>query len=1012
MKLVPSIAAVALLSLRLAASVFGADEVDKAAIQELVPIASGTTLATLDKLATSATVPKLSSFKSQTLTLVLLVSNTDASDAKRREFGPLKGQPIKPSEIVGEMTRYVKGSGRLRFAFGPVTMIQADRIKKFTADIDRDMATGIIEFEVPKLYAGRVEYTARKHDGKWRIQEFRLPARGIHLKLEKDGTWKHVKVDPKKNTNANGALLVPKPIQVVINKRCIGCHSADNVEGDVRFDTLSALGKDAWLELLNKAQEQLFFGLMPPKDAEQPTESEHTLVSDWVRTELKKFGVSKLDEKMRHPDYGNYVNHEKLFSGEIKQKAYTSARRWLVSPQIFIQRVIDVFKIQGRDRERYKRGFYGVTNPIILPDRSGVRYYDNTTLDGGHLLMMLTNADWISYKQIRAARVKNGELKANEFSNPKDRWFPRETPEPFEAIILKESQPTDDELTDAIHTQFDCVLRRRASDQELQKYLELIRSAIALGGNTEGLRQMLVTVLLESEFLYRLEFGAGDTDKSGRKKLSPREASYAIAYAISDRGPDAGLVKAAREGMLNTKGDYKREVLRLLNDSTTFLAEGAPSVNSIHLKSHKVTHPKINRFFREFFGYPNSIKVFKDTARSGGFYGNPDRGYTGTAGGITNEADRVVDFILRQDRNVFEQLLTTEKFFVLHPYSNEKGAEIVAAWRKSYEQFKDSDWQDNPEKFITDNFEKHKQLFKNIKITDLKGRHNVRGFKRFMGYFDQTFGKGITPFIYPWFFHGGQTFRYSKIYSLPGAPGSGPIGASGIYRDSDNWDYPVVQPFKIANRKGILTHPAWLVAHSQNTATDPVRRGRWIREKLLAGHVPDVPITVDAQIPEDPHRTLRERLDSVTTKQECWKCHQHMNPLGLPFEAYDDFGRYRTEESFEHPDNLIKRGNGKSSADVFKTKSVNSKGHLSGTGDNQLDGEVNDAIDMIERLAKSDRVRQSFIRHAFRYFMGRNEILSDSQTLVDADRAYVESDGSFKAVVVSLLTSDSFIYRK
>jgi hypothetical protein len=39
-------------------------------------------------------------------------------------------------------------------------------------------------------------------------------------------------------------------------------------------------------------------------------------------------------------------------------------------------------------------------------------------------------------------------------------------------------------------------------------------------------------------------------------------------------------------------------------------------------------------------------------------------------------------------------------------------------------------------------------------------------------------------------------------------------------------------------------------------------------------------------------------------------------------------------------------------------------------------------------------------------------MLSDSQTLIDADNAYVQSGGSFKAVVVSLLTSDSFMYRK
>ncbi len=44
--------------------------------------------------------------------------------------------------------------------------------------------------------------------------------------------------------------------------------------------------------------------------------------------------------------------------------------------------------------------------------------------------------------------------------------------------------------------------------------------------------------------------------------------------------------------------------------------------------------------------------------------------------------------------------------------------------------------------------------------------------------------------------------------------------------------------------------------------------------------------------------------------------------------------------------------------------------------------------------------------------MGRNETLSDSKTLMNAENAYVGSKGSFNEVIVSLLTSDSFIYRK
>ena len=78
----------------------------------------------------------------------------------------------------------------------------------------------------------------------------------------------------------------------------------------------------------------------------------------------------------------------------------------------------------------------------------------------------------------------------------------------------------------------------------------------------------------------------------------------------------------------------------------------------------------------------------------------------------------------------------------------------------------------------------------------------------------------------------------------------------------------------------------------------------------------------------------------------------------------------------------------------------------------KVDGKVKDAVEMMHRLGRSDRARQSFIRHLFRYFMGRNEMLSDSKTLIEAEKAYLDNGGSFKALVVSILSSDSFLYRR
>lgn len=207
-----------------------------------------------------------------------------------------------------------------------------------------------------------------------------------------------------------------------------------------------------------------------------------------------------------------------------------------------------------------------------------------------------------------------------------------------------------------------------------------------------------------------------------------------------------------------------------------------------------------------------------------------------------------------------------------------------------------------------------------------------------------------------------------------------------------DWKWTPKQPITLPGkqRAGIVTQPAWLVAKSDNFDNHPIRRGLWIRNKLLGGTIPDLPITVDAQLPTDPTQTLRQRMQ-VTRETYCWQCHSKMNPLGLSFEMYDHFGRWRTKEL---------------------AKPVLSEGSIDRSGDASLDGQVDNAVELVHRLADSERVRQVFVRHAFRYWMGRNETLADAATLRRADRAYVESGGSMKALITSLLTSDSFLYRK
>ncbi|MGK0204964.1 MAG: mono/diheme cytochrome c family protein [Planctomycetota bacterium] len=813
------------------------------------------------------------------------------------------------------------------------------------------------------------------------------------------------------------AITTLRDVHVLLQRNCIECHGADKQKGETRFDTLAKLAPADRAELLGRALEMVQLGEMPPEDEPQPSHEERKQLSAWLTAQLDAADGPARRDKLRYPHYGNLVDHEQLFSGAVHAKAYTPSRRWLVSPQIFHERVMDVFQLTGRDRQNKQHSsFVGVTNPFILTDHSGVRYYDIDALDGGDLLVMLGNAKWIADRQILIARLVGGD-KQVAFPNPKDRWKPRSLPKSYAAfttILRKTDAPTLAEMTAAVQEQFDCVLRQPANDAQQNKYVELMRSSIALAGNAAGLRQMLVAVLLESDFVYRREFGNGPVDQHGRNQLAPREAAYAISYALGDRRPDAKLTQAAVMGKLATGKDYAREVRRLLADPNYYRGQIDPSLNGKHFRSNVTSHPKIIRFFREFFGYPTATKIFKDPPRSGGIYRNPGRGTTATPGRLILETDRMVTRFVENDQDVFRLLLTSNEFYVYHDKDNAKGQQIIAEWQQAYERLKHSNWRTEPKQVLAE----HLEFLKGIKSMRVKDASRPGELINYMHFFDDYFGQGIKPFTtHPWAH--GYTLHHAPLYNLPPTPG---IGRYGSWKSSKYlgdkiakktfWDYPTKQPFRIKQRMGILTHPSWLIAHSTNFFPDAIRRGRWIREKLLAGRVPDVPITVDAQVPDDPHKTFRLRVEEVTAPNECWKCHKHMNPLGLPFESFDDFGRFRTEEALEHPDNLIKPGNGKTTFDVYPTAPVVTTGGLTGTGDPQLDGNVVDAFDLIGRLARSGRVRQSIIRHAFRFYLGRNELLSDAQTLLNADRAYVDNGGSFRAVIVSLLSSDSFVYRK
>ena len=137
---------------------------------------------------------------------------------------------------------------------------------------------------------------------------------------------------------------------------------------------------------------------------------------------------------------------------------------------------------------------------------------------------------------------------------------------------------------------------------------------------------------------------------------------------------------------------------------------------------------------------------------------------------------------------------------------------------------------------------------------------------------------------------------------------------------------------------------------SANSDNHAIHRGRWIRERLLGGRILEVPITVNAMLPEEPHNGLRERM-RVTREEYCWKCHKTMDPLGLPFEQFDHIGRYRTVEI------VVDKEKNKATTGrrTMTTVPIDTTGAITDSGDPKIDGEVKGPFDLIEKLAQSER---------------------------------------------------------
>lgn len=746
---------------------------------------------------------------------------------------------------------------------------------------------------------------------------------------------------------------------------CVDCHGKTDPEGNLSLHDLgpvdevnSGTWKAVWAQVTLKE--------MPPKDADQPDVVQRLLFSDWIVGELTRVMRDKGGFRAHlDPDKGNFVDHGLLFGplpdGIKLQPTSSPARLWRVTPQEHITRLNELINTEPKfdpqkpglrthgDAVPTNHGgelklYFGTDNiiqwqggtvayatavksvPAVLATarRHGLENYpDLYSVNSAEATQILDVADdivrYMAYGPLSIARAYQitddpksiaDKMRGDLRGLPTSLVYSTKILRPLTPVyeLLKDEGVTDERLRAAVDYLFESLTFRPPTRAESDSYLTIVKQSIEKLGKEDGAALGLSAIFLDRDALFRPELAeAGTPDQCGRVMLQDWELGLAVNHALRYIQPDDELRKAIVAGRMRTREDVRREVKRLLADDS-------------------IRKPRILQFFRDYFDYDLAGYICKDTKALAETGANTkgDAHYRAMFD-ATASTDRLIELILQEDKDVFRQLLTTNKVIAT------KSDNVYFGERLS----------------TTDKAPAARQNKKRANDNPTVAEADLTGPKTYARVSRRSFGNG--------------SMQPERILA------TAPEG----------------------QRLGILTHPSWLVSHSDATDNHAIRRGRWIRERLLGGGVPDVPITVDAMLPDEPHHTLRERM-RVTRQDYCWNCHKKMDPLGLPFEMYNHAGLFRTTEL---------------------GSPVDTSGDVIDSGDPVLDGKVASALEMIQKLAASQRAEQVFVRHAFRFWMGRNETLNDRPVLQEAHRAYQDGGGSMNALLTALLTSDAFLYR-
>lgn len=109
-------------------------------------------------------------------------------------------------------------------------------------------------------------------------------------------------------------------------------------------------------------------------------------------------------------------------------------------------------------------------------------------------------------------------------------------------------------------------LRRPLTPEEASQYLTIFETGPGNGDFPLGVRLTVAAMLQSPHFLYRVEFGVGESEPIVGKRLLPYETATRLSYLLWANTPDAALFDAAESGRLDDAAGIETEAQRMLAD--------------------------------------------------------------------------------------------------------------------------------------------------------------------------------------------------------------------------------------------------------------------------------------------------------------------------------------------------------------------------------------------------------------------------------------------------------------